>query len=126
MALKVADTDVLIDFLAGREPSAGAVLKAREDGSLVTTSVTRFEILSGARDEEERAMCLKLLDALRTLPLDAKAADQAARVFRSLETAGQRIEPGDCLIAGIALHHGAHLLTRNRRHFERVKGLVLA
>jgi len=29
----------------------------------------------------------------------------------------------DSLIAGIVLHHGGTLLTRNRRHLERVEGL---
>jgi predicted nucleic acid-binding protein len=32
----------------------------------------------------------------------------------------------DSLIAGIALHVGGTLLTRNQRHFERVEGLDLA
>jgi predicted nucleic acid-binding protein len=32
----------------------------------------------------------------------------------------------DSLIAGIVLLHGAKLLTRNRRHFERVPSLSLA
>lgn len=32
----------------------------------------------------------------------------------------------DSLIAGIVLTAGAMLLTRNRRHFERVAGLRLA
>jgi tRNA(fMet)-specific endonuclease VapC len=31
----------------------------------------------------------------------------------------------DCLIAGIALAEDEALLTRNRRHFERVPGLRL-
>jgi len=32
----------------------------------------------------------------------------------------------ESLIAGISLHIGGILLTRNRRHFERVEGLDLA
>ena len=32
----------------------------------------------------------------------------------------------DSLIAGIVLHSGGRLLTRNVRHFERVEGLTLA
>ena len=41
-------------------------------------------------------------------------------------TAGQTIGMADSLIAGIALAQGRILLTRNRRHFERVSGLELA
>lgn len=126
MAVIVADSDVLIDFLDGREPAAAAVQRAREANVLVTTSVSRFEILSGARTDAERARFLRLLDEIKNLPLDAPAADQAATVYRALEKSGKRIEPGDCLIAGIVLHHGGILLTRNRKHFERVEGLTLA
>jgi predicted nucleic acid-binding protein len=32
----------------------------------------------------------------------------------------------DSLIAGIVATNGGHLLTRNRRHFERVPGVTLA
>jgi len=126
LALIVADTDVLIDFLAGREPASGAVLKAREKDALVTTSVSRFELLSGARTDEERLEFLRLLDSLRTLPLDSGAADRAARIYRTLEETGKRIDPGDCLIAGITMQHGGTLLSRNRKHFSRIKGLTLA
>ena len=64
--MTVADTDVLIDFLAGVGPAVESV--AAELGR----------------------------DSLRT-----------------------------SLIAGIVLQHGATLLTRNRRPFERVAGLRL-
>jgi tRNA(fMet)-specific endonuclease VapC len=47
-------------------------------------------------------------------------------VRRALELRGEPIGMADSLIAGIVLQHGGTLLTRNRRHFERVEGLRLA
>ena len=96
MALIVADTDVLIVFLAGREPASGAILKAREEDALVTTSVSRFELLSGAQTEDERLEFLRLLDALRTLPLDSGAVD------RRPESTGLSKRPGNESIRAIA------------------------
>ena len=61
-----------------------------------------------------------------TLPLHQEAADRAARVRLELERAGQSIGMADSLIAGIVLAHNGILLTRNRRHFQRVTGLQLA
>lgn len=49
----VADSDVLIDFLGGREPAAGRVTREIESGNLWTTVITRFELLSGARGSRE-------------------------------------------------------------------------
>jgi len=121
----IADTDVLIDFLANHEPAADRVAAELNTGSMATTVVTRFELLVGARDGKKGQSIRKLLDAIIALPLDSLAADRAAEVRRTLERAGQGIGMADSLIAGIALVHGASLLTRNRRHFERVNGLRL-
>lgn len=121
----VADTDVLIDFLAGHEPSAARVALELEQGSLHTTAITRFELLAGARAERQRKSVLKLLAAVSTLPLDAAAADRGAAVRRDVEKKGSAIGMADSLIAGIVLEAGGILLTRNRAHFERVEGLAL-
>lgn len=122
----VADTDVLIDYLAGCEPAAGRVALELERGRLSTTAVSRFELLCGARNTREERLVRELLSALPTLPLDQEAADRAAGVRLALERAGKSIGMADSLIAGIVLAQGRILLTRNRRHFERVEGLELA
>lgn len=123
--MTVADTDVLIDFLAGVEPAAARVASELERGTLLTTAITRFELLSGAQNARQEATIRRLLDAISALPLDEPAADMAATVRRSLDRSGNAIGMADSLIAGIVLRHGAELLTRNRRHFERVAGLHL-
>ena len=124
--MTVADTDVLIDFLAGAEPTAGRIAEELGRGGLHTTAITRFELLSGARNERQEAAIRNLLSTMGTLALDESAADRAAQVRRTLERSGASIGMADSLIAGIALTHGASLLTRNRRHFERVSDLRLA
>ena len=111
----VADTDVLIDFLSGRGPGAKRVPLEVRRGQLHTTVVNQFE-----------AIIRSLLGAMTTLSLDASAADQAARIRRDMERQGQSIGMGDSLIAGIVILHEGTLLTRNRRHFDRVPGLKLA
>jgi tRNA(fMet)-specific endonuclease VapC len=119
----VADTDVLIDFLAGVDPVAARIAHELESGDLVTTAVTRFELMAGAKETRQRRAVQDLLSGLPTLPLDADAADAAARVRRDLEGKGAAIGMADSLIAGITLVNDAILLTRNRRHFERVPRL---
>jgi tRNA(fMet)-specific endonuclease VapC len=121
----VADTDVLIDFLEGRQPGAQAVAEALAAGQLKTTAISCFELLSGALRPRPRKAVHSLLDSLPALPLDRDAAQKAADVHQELEHSGVGIGMADSLIAGIVLHHGASLLTRNRRHFERVSNLPL-
>jgi tRNA(fMet)-specific endonuclease VapC len=122
----VADTDVLIDFLAGQGGGADAVSRELQEGALHTTAVTRFEMLSGARTKRQRAAVVKLLAAVPALPVDEAAADAAAEVRRALDSRGEGIGMADSLIAGTVIRHGGTLLTRNRRHFNRVDGLTLA
>jgi tRNA(fMet)-specific endonuclease VapC len=118
---------VLIDFVAGRGPAADTVAAALEAGRLATTAVTRFELRLGMTGDGRRRddVLTDLLAALPTYPLDAEAADLAAGVRRELRAQGEDIGMADSLIAGIVLRHGGDLLTRNRRHYERVDGLRL-
>ena len=123
--MTLADTDVLIDFLAGREPAAERVARELESGNLWTTVITRFEMLSGARSARATKIIGELLDSMKIVPLDVSAADRAANIRRALERKGVGIGMADSLIAGIVLHVGGALLTRNLRHFQRVEGLDL-
>jgi tRNA(fMet)-specific endonuclease VapC len=122
VALIVADSDVLIDALRGRQPGVTRVAQALDAGILSTTSVTLFELLSGARSEAESASIEQLLAALPILPFDDAASRAAASVRRELAARGSPIGMADYMIAGICVTRSAALLTRNRSHFERVPG----
>jgi tRNA(fMet)-specific endonuclease VapC len=121
----VADTDVLIDYLEGIEPAAKRIHLELEREELVTTVISRFELLAGAGNARQERILKELLVVLKCLPLDEPSADRAAGVRRSLEARGVGIGMGDSLIAGIVLRNDGVLLTRNRRHFERVPDLSL-
>lgn len=123
--MTIADTDVLIDFLAGKGGCA-TVERLLRQAALRTTVISRFELLSGAKSPQQHARLLELLRAVPALELDEAAADQASEIRRTLEQSGKAIGMADSLIAGIVLRNGGVLLTRNRRHFERVPGIQLA
>lgn len=121
----VADSDVLIDALRGREPARSRIVLEISGGGLATTAVSAFELLSGAREPGEQEKVEALLAPLRILPLAEEVARAAAEVHRDLARRGEPIGTADCLIAGICLANDAVLLTGNRKHFERVPGLHL-
>jgi tRNA(fMet)-specific endonuclease VapC len=121
----IADTDVLIDYLAGKG-EADAVEQLLRRGAIRTTVISRFELLSGAKNAKQLARLVQLLGAVPSIGLDDAAADAASEIRRSLERSGNPIGMADSLIAGIVASNGGTLLTRNRRHFERVPGIRLA
>ena len=95
-------------------------------GRLCTTAVTAFELWAGANSPQQIAIVETLLAAVTILPLDASSARRAGEVRRDLERSGTTIGMADSLIAGIALDHGAILITRNQKHYQRVPGLKLS
>jgi tRNA(fMet)-specific endonuclease VapC len=123
--LIIADTDVLIDYLAGTQPAADQVRAYAESDSLQTSAITCFELLSGARDNKRGNRVRRLVAAIPVLPLDREAAAVAAVVRQGMARSGASIGMADSLIAGVAMAHNLPLLTRNREHFENIQGLRL-
>jgi tRNA(fMet)-specific endonuclease VapC len=125
LALNVLDSDLAMDLLNGQGPHRAALESAIADRKVVTTTVTRFEVLCGTRTDAQRSLAEEFFHVLRVLPLDEPAADAAAAIDQYLRASGIRLPTADTLIAGIAMSNGCGLLTRNRRHFERIPGLVV-
>jgi tRNA(fMet)-specific endonuclease VapC len=124
--MTVADSDVLIDFLRGHEPGRSRIAFELSTGRLTTTSITSFELLSGALAKRDQKKVSVLLEAMVVLPVEGRAAEIAARIRRDLDVGGQGIGMADYLIAGVCLAYGAKLLTRNVDHFRRVPELQIA
>lgn len=121
----LADTDVLIDYLLGVQPAEDQMRRYIQSDNLQTSAVSCFELLSGAREGRRGQRAREFVEAVPVLPLDRESAALAASVRRYLEASGFSIAMADSLIAGIALANDLPLLTRNRKHFENVKGLSL-
>jgi tRNA(fMet)-specific endonuclease VapC len=123
--MMIADSDVLIDFLRGRGDWARRIAIELESRSFATTAVTAFEIRSGARTSRQRKAVDTLLEAMTILPFGPEEARVAAEIRQQVESRGQPIGMADYMIAGVCIAAGGVLLTRNRKHFERVEGLKL-
>jgi len=121
----IADTDVLIDFLRGRG-EAGRVAVELESRSFGTTAITAFEIRSGARTARQKSAVDTLLEAMTILPFGPEEARIGAEVRQQVESQGQPIGMADYMISAICIANDGVLLTRNLKHFERVKRLRLA
>jgi tRNA(fMet)-specific endonuclease VapC len=121
----VADSDVLIDYLHGKNPARDLITVELRTGQLATTAINAFELLSGARSPADQQKVQALLAALRILPVEALASAEAATIRRELEVQGNGIGMADYLVAGVCVCQNAVLLTRNREHFGRVPRLAL-
>jgi len=121
----IADSDVLIDFLRGKG-AADRIAYEVKTGGRHTTAISAFELWAGAKSDQQVAAVETLLAALIIIPLDSGSARRAAKVRRELEGKNADIGMADSLIAGICLEREGVLITRNKKHFERIPGLKLS
>ena len=127
--VKCLDTDLLVAILRGKEEARDRVAALDEGGREATTSINAFEIFFGAHRSAKRSENLKealrLLGRLHVLPFDLPSARRAGETAASLAAKGEGIDYRDSMIAGIALENDITLVTRNEKHFSRIKGLKL-
>ena len=119
------DTNILIDFLKGREPGADALARALRGYQCSITAITEYELLYGMAKAQRSIGEEALTGALPVLSLDKKAASIAAHLHVNLIRRNQDIGIKDTLIAAICLNHAVPLLTANVKHFSRVDGLTV-
>lgn len=118
------DTSFLLDYLDGVDATA-TYLADHEDEPFYTPSLVLFEVYRGAAragGPDGIETVVEGLDWLDVLPLTDATAREAAWVEAELLDAGERVNLGDTLIAGVCRHNGARLVTRDG-HFQRVQGL---
>lgn len=124
----VLDTNTLIYFFKGTGQVANNLLK-RSPRDIGIPSIVLFELEVGIAKSSSPEKRMKQLEAFtavtQQLPFGDKEAKASARIRAKLENKGRPIGPYDLLIAGIAVAHGATLVTRNTAEFERIKNLKL-
>jgi predicted nucleic acid-binding protein len=113
------DSSVWIDSHRGLVTEATRFVEMRdEQEEIATTGIIFQEVLQGIRqDAEYDRMRQALWSALILEPRELSTYEVAAQLYRTARAAGFTIRsPNDCLIAAIALEHGA-LLVHNDQDF---------
>lgn len=110
----LVDTDVLIEFLRGKEKAKILLEEASNHAKLFCSVVTIAEILAGMRLSEESAT-EALLSSLNSLPVTENIARTAGLLRKSIR--GRQIMLPDCLIGATALIHDCRLLTFNKKDY---------
>ena len=92
---------------------------------LYVSSITAFELYSGATDIKKRQDIDTLLQGVFILPLNTDIAKNAGFIYQGLRRRGNMIEVTDILIAATALENDLPIKTLNTSHFQRISGLVM-
>jgi tRNA(fMet)-specific endonuclease VapC len=123
------DTNACIRILNGSSVPLVSRLRLEDPSTLRLSSVTKAELLFGARHSSRVAANLRLLERFfapfLSLPFDDRCAEQYAALRADLAARGQPIGPNDMLIAATARAHDLILVTHNTREFSRMVGLQI-
>ena len=122
----IFDTTFIIDLLKG-DKKAVKYLEMLDNTSepKIITAITIHELWRGlsllkTKEEDE---IKGILETSTVLSLDLESSMISGEIEGRLIREGIMIEPEDAMIAGITIKHNQKLLTRNTKHFSRIKGL---
>lgn len=125
--MKVLDTDTCIGLLRGQTQVIDRRLAEADE--VATTWVTASELFYGAaksmKPDANGALVVRFLATLPVLGLDLASARVFGEVKARLANHGQIVADADLFIGSVALSRGATIVTGNRRHYDRLPGLVV-
>ncbi len=121
----VIDTCVFIDFLRKKDKTSSILYSISDVEPLVISSVTLYELLMGATDENKLRDIKILTEDLMVLNFDEQVAKKSAKIYHLLKKENKMIEIRDIFIAATCLVHKMPLKTLNYKHFERIPGLEI-
>ncbi len=121
------DTDILVNIIRGRQP-LNSIYSILPFG-VSTTSITLLELYYGAY-KSGKADDVVLIDSLsKNIPVIGILEDDvklAGKIMAELDKAGTRVDFRDVVIGSICINRGLSVLTKNLKHFERMRKFGLS
>lgn len=124
------DTSFVVDLLREERRDhwgpASRFLEHRDDPVAVSVFVAcelQIGVALAPDPAAERRRVDALLHAATVVAPDDAFAERYGALVASMRRTRRPVDTMDLLIAATALGHDAHLVTGNRKHFERIPGL---
>lgn len=119
------DTDLIIDHLRGYRNLEDVLRKfklPRYSKYHYVSVVTRLEVFSGksSRNPQIYDEAKSILELFRTIPLSSEMADKAGEFRRDID-----LNVADAVIAATTCLKDMVLVTRNKKHFQKVPDLKI-
>ena len=123
--LILVDTSILIDYYRKTDKEKTIWISlVRKGYSFAASAVTKFEIYSGATNNQLEFWD-KVFQIILVLPFDEASATSAVSINNALKKRRNKIDIADLFIAATAVSNSLPIATLNRKHFERVDKLKI-
>lgn len=124
----LVDTDVVIGFLKGK-PQEVTLLKTLSPQGISISLITYGEIYEGIyygrNPKQNEQVFHQFLQDIDVLPLTKLVMRRFAKIRGQLRQSGSMLADMDLLIGATALQNKLTLVTYNKKHFQRIPGLIL-
>ncbi len=130
MDAALLDTDILSEVIKLRDPTVRqkALDYTQVHGQLAFSSMTRYEIIRGYRDQNATTQLARFVAFCQqeiVFAVTDTIFDRAADLWVTGRRGGHPHNDADLIIAATALEHGRVLVTGNTTHFAWIAGLRL-
>lgn len=123
------DTNIVIYAMKHPKGAIMDKLLAHTAVDLCISTVTYAELLIGveksAYSERNKALLTRFLFGVEIMDFDQEAAQHYANIKVALQRQGMPVGDLDMMIAGHARSMGCVVVTNNRKHFDRIEGIVI-
>ena len=116
------DTDILIDYLRGRE-DAVHFLESQQI-SMFISAISLGELYAGVREGQERRILDDFIEYFKVIPLSSKIAVKGG-LFRRDFGKSNGVGLADAMIAATAQSENATLVTLNQKHFPMISDVLV-
>ena len=121
------ETSFIIDFFRGDKEAIKKMDKIGEEDNVTIASPSVMELISSVvlseKPIEEKNKILEFLSDFLILPFGKVEGILAGEIEGKLTLSGNIIGSVDIMIGAIAKCNSEDLVTRNKKHFERIDGL---
>ena len=122
------DSDVVIAHFRG-DSSIKERINSISAGELFITPITLCELYRGAflsgNPEKNKLLVERLLERVNVLNFDLHVCETFGIAYKALKQSGKLTQDSDLMTASICISNNATLITRNKKHFENIKGLKI-
>ena len=121
----LADTSIFIEHFRKSDKSNSKLFSLNELNYKICISViTEYEIYSGAPKSQAEYWRKFLIDTI-VLDLNSSVVNAAVHIAKALKEKRKLIGMADLFIAATAVNNNIPISTLNKKHFERIDGLIL-
>ena len=126
----LVDTDVIIDFLKNQKPAIDLFNKINSELikiSVITFLEIEYGIKKSYHPEKKKEEFINFMSefSIEIIAISPTIAEEFVKLKINLEKKRQPLADFDLFIAATAIANNLSLVTRNIKHFKRIKDLKL-